>query len=129
MTDHENQYMHHLFHHNCGYAYVVVLSYCSWVILFKNRLLQLLLSFHGKESVKHIIDYVSTSLKPFVTLLHPHIPQSLTWNVFINVQLPFSHHFSWWLLWDSIYKCISIKNPILPYFSLRPWLTYWCPHP
>jgi hypothetical protein len=29
MTDHENQYMHHLFHHNCGYAYVVVLSYCS----------------------------------------------------------------------------------------------------
>ena len=36
MADDENRSMHRLFHHNHGYAYAVVLSYCSWVIMLIN---------------------------------------------------------------------------------------------
>ena len=31
MADHKNCSMHHLFHHNLGYAYRIVLSYYCWI--------------------------------------------------------------------------------------------------
>jgi hypothetical protein len=36
MVDHENRSMHRLLHHSHGYAYAVILSYNSWVIMLIN---------------------------------------------------------------------------------------------
>ena len=35
----------------------------------------------------------------------------------VNLQDPFHHHFSGWLLGNTVYKPISINRPILPFFS------------